>query len=60
MAAVGSVSITLQLTALMLVMCCQGLVRAVMSDDRTCEVVTAGTELSEEALLSEDRASASG
>lgn len=30
-----------------------------MSDGRTCEVVTAGTELSEEALLSEDRASAS-
>lgn len=60
MAAVGSVSITLQLITLMLVMqVTKALVRAVMSADRACEAVTAGTELSEEALLSEDRASAS-
>ena len=30
-----------------------------MSADRACEVVMAGTELSEEALLSEDRPSVS-
>lgn len=60
MAAVGSVSITLQLITLMLVMqVTKALVRAVTSADRACEVVTAGTELSEGALLSEDRASAS-
>lgn len=60
MAAVGSVSITLQLITLVLVMqVTKALVRAVMSAGRACEVVTAGTELSEEALLSEGRASAS-
>lgn len=30
-----------------------------MSGDRACEAVMAGTELSEEALLSEDKSSAS-